>query len=346
MVAIVGLVLVLAFLLPLPLGITYVWQQCAPPNQTGAVNGQPYCTRTPAIGLLNPSAEAQSIPKEILQIYIAAGAKFGVPWPVLAGIGKLECDHARSQLAGCHSGSNFAGAMGPMQFLAATWEAFKSAAPGHAAPVVYDSGDAIYSAANYLVHLGAGGVTDLSSPKLQQAIFGYNHSTDYVNSVLDWARKYSQPTASTGGGIFGAVGQVTRLLAPLFSWVPSSGFPGTRFYQGYEDQCTYYAAYQWPGRNGGGVTWSSNASGWVQLATGQGYQVSSTPSVGAIAVWGAQSGYSGYGHVAIVTDVKPGSYTVSEQNYKGPGIIDSRTIPLPDSRSAGFIPIPGGVPHG
>ncbi|HEX6508410.1 MAG TPA: CHAP domain-containing protein, partial [Chloroflexota bacterium] len=74
------------------------------------------------------------------------------------------------------------------------------------------------------------------------------------------------------------------------------------------------------------------------------FVTSGTPSVGAIAVWGAQSGYSIFGHVAIVKSVQPDSYTVSEQNFQGAGIVDQRTIPWPDPRISGFIPIPGGAP--
>jgi CHAP domain/Transglycosylase SLT domain len=342
---IVGLVLAV-LLLPVPLTVTYIWQQCSPPSQTGTQKGMPICIQPPPIALFQPTAEAQGIPKEILQLYIAAGQRFNVPWPIIAGIGKMECDHGQSQLPGCHSGANFAGAEGPMQFLPGTFAKYGVAAPGHTSPNIYDPADAVYSAANYLGASGATGVTDLASPRIYAAIWAYNHLTSYVLSVIDWARKYSMAAASAGGNVFGVLGQASRLLAPLFSWVPKGGFPGTRFYQGFEDQCTYYAAYQWPGRSGSGVTWSGNATDWIRMAMGQGFQVSSTPSVGAIAVWGAQSGYSGFGHVAIVKSVQSGSYTVSEQNYQGAGVIDERTIPWPDTRSAGFIPIPGGLPGG
>jgi hypothetical protein len=232
-----------------------------------------------------------------------------------------------------------------MQFEPGTFATYGVAAPGHSQPNVYDPADAIYSAANYLAANGAAGVSDFSSSSLHNAIWHYNHSDSYIASVISWALRYSQ-LATAAGSAFGILGQATRLLAPLFSWVPQGGFPGIRFYQGFSDQCTYYAAYQWPGRNGGGVTWSGNATDWLRLASGQGFQTSDTPSVGAIAVWGAQSGYSIFGHVAIVKSVQPGSYTVSEQNFQGPGVVDQRTIPWPDPRITGFIPIPGGVPGG
>src|SRR5436190_16671980 len=72
----------------------------------------------------SPSAIAD-IPADYLALYQRAAARFGVDWAVLAAIGKLECDHGRSQVAGCNPPGtvNRAGATGPMQFLGATWRA-------------------------------------------------------------------------------------------------------------------------------------------------------------------------------------------------------------------------------
>jgi hypothetical protein len=349
-VGIVATVTIFVLLLSMFALALFSWTQCAGHwNQYSASNPNMLCksAQLPPTAKWNPTPEAQKeIPANILALYIAAGDRFNVAWPVLAGIGKEECDHARSVLPGCHSGTNFAGAMGPMQFLSGTWSSEMVASPGHTSPSVYDPGDAIFSASNYLFHLGAGGVMDIDSMQVKQAILGYNHSMAYVNSVLSDAHRYglADSAAAAPGGALGSVARILSSMGPLFSWVPQGGFPGTRFYRGFEDQCTYFAAFQWPGRGGQGVTWSDNAAGWIADARQQGFQVSSGPSVGAIAVWGAQSGYSQFGHVGIVTAVTPNSYTVSEQNYKGAGIIDQRTVPWPDSRSAGFIPVPGGAP--
>src|SRR2546428_14118456 len=75
--------------------------------------------------LFRPSAIAVGdIPSNYLQLYQdAAAACPGLGWTVLAGIGKIESNHGRSNLPGVHSGQNSAGAMGPMQFLAGTWAA-------------------------------------------------------------------------------------------------------------------------------------------------------------------------------------------------------------------------------
>jgi hypothetical protein len=344
-IAVVAITTIFVILLSMFALLTYGWQKCA--QSSGLLSsGLPCVASAPPAAGWKPTPEAQKeIPAEILALYIAAGQRFKVAWPVLAGIGKLECDHARSTLTGCRSGQNFAGAMGPMQFLAGTWEAERAAAPGHTNPSVYDPGDAIFSAANYLAKMGAAGVMDIDSSPVSSAIFGYNHSREYVAGVLANAHRYAtRDLGATIGAEVSGVADVLEKLAPMFSWVPPGGFPGTRFYRGFEEQCTYFAAYQWPGRNGQGVTWSDNASGWIANARQQGYQISSTPSVGAIAVWYAQPGYSQFGHLGIVASVTSNSYTVAEQNYKGPGIIDQRRISWPDPKVAGFIPVPGGTP--
>src|SRR5436305_8803075 len=72
----------------------------------------------------SPAAIAD-IPADYLALYQQAAARFGIDWAVLAAIGKIECDHGRSQTAGCNPpGSvNGKGATGPMQFLGSTWRA-------------------------------------------------------------------------------------------------------------------------------------------------------------------------------------------------------------------------------
>src|SRR5919206_4996396 len=75
------------------------------------------------------------IPTDYLVQYERAARRFGLDWAVLAAIGKLECDHGRSDAAGCDPpGSvNPAGATGPMQFLGSTW---RTGTPAMAVPDV------------------------------------------------------------------------------------------------------------------------------------------------------------------------------------------------------------------
>ena len=70
-----------------------------------------------------PSVQAlTAIPPAYLALYIAAAQTCpGLPWAVLAGIGKVESDHGQSDAPGVHSGANYAGAEGPMQFEPATF---------------------------------------------------------------------------------------------------------------------------------------------------------------------------------------------------------------------------------
>ena len=69
-----------------------------------------------AAGQPRPSSAAVAdIPPGFLLVYRQAGARYRIPWSVLAAIGKVESDHGRVRLPGVRSGSNWAGACGPMQ---------------------------------------------------------------------------------------------------------------------------------------------------------------------------------------------------------------------------------------
>jgi cell wall-associated NlpC family hydrolase len=142
-------------------------------TDTSGANGQPA-----------EATDARSIPADYLGLYKKAGSAFGMPWNVLAGIGKVETNHGQSRLPGVHSGENFAGAGGPMQFLAATWQAFAVDGNSDGKKDRYDPQDAIPGAARYLKHNGA-------PERMRTAIFMYNHSWDYVDLVLAWSRRYA-----------------------------------------------------------------------------------------------------------------------------------------------------------
>ncbi|WP_280340903.1 bifunctional lytic transglycosylase/C40 family peptidase [Nocardia abscessus] len=144
----------------------------------------------------SPSAR-EDIPPELLVLYQqAAGNCPGLDWSVLAAIGKIETDHARSPLPGVRSGENSSGAAGPMQFLAPTFEAVVARHPlpagGASPPSRYHPSDAIHAAAHYLCDSGA-------PADLRAAIFAYNHADWYVDQVLDQAARYRATTPSGGG---------------------------------------------------------------------------------------------------------------------------------------------------
>src|SRR3984893_5174975 len=61
------------------------------------------------------SSKANSIPANYLFWYKKVGQQYGVPWPILAGIGTVESNNGQTTLPGVHSGQNGFGAAGPMQ---------------------------------------------------------------------------------------------------------------------------------------------------------------------------------------------------------------------------------------
>jgi membrane-bound lytic murein transglycosylase B len=69
-------------------------------------------------------------------------------WQILAAVGKVESDHGRPQLPGVLVGANSAGAMGPMQFLTATWAAYGVDGDRDGLTSAYSPTDAIWGAAN------------------------------------------------------------------------------------------------------------------------------------------------------------------------------------------------------
>ena len=143
-----------------------------------------------------PSASATSaIPSRMLKLYEQAAVTCpGLPWTVLAAIGTVESSNGTSDLPGVHTGANFAGAEGPMQFEPATFAEYDLPVPpgGAEPPSPYDPTDAVYAAARLLCANGASNGADLPA-----AVFTFNHSTRYVTEVLDLAQSYGQSAAGT-----------------------------------------------------------------------------------------------------------------------------------------------------
>jgi peptidoglycan DL-endopeptidase CwlO len=147
------------------------------------------------------SGARDSIPANYLALFQETGKRYGVPWVILAGIGKVESDDGRSTLPGVNSGANAFGAAGPMQIgiggaAGNQW----GGAPVHPAnervngvavdvnndgtASVYDPADAIAGAARYLIEHGV-----QSDPAA--AVFAYNHSASYVQLVMSFAGTYA-----------------------------------------------------------------------------------------------------------------------------------------------------------
>lgn len=134
------------------------------------------------------AAVGRTIPADYLILYQQAAATCpGLPWNVLAAIGTIETDNGQSPLPGVHSGANYAGAEGPMQFEPATFTAYATPVPpgGANPPSPYDPTDAIYAAARDLCANGARDAANLPA-----AVFAYNHADWYVTQVLTLAAAY------------------------------------------------------------------------------------------------------------------------------------------------------------
>lgn len=150
----------------------------------------------------DPSATSD-IPPEMLALYrFAAVTCPGLPWQILAAIGTEESGNGTSFAAGVHSGANYAGAEGPMQFEPATFASFDRPVPpgGADPPSPYDPADAVYAAARMLCADGGSHAITLGN-----AIFDYNHSDAYVAAVMAIAGKYGYegvvtPSAMPGSG--------------------------------------------------------------------------------------------------------------------------------------------------
>lgn len=190
-----------------------------------------------------PSAVALAeIPAGLLPVYQAAATTCpGLPWQVLAAIGFIESHHAGGRsdpatgdvdppiigpaidgrpglaaIADSTSPDGWAHALGPMQFLSTTWVRWAVLAPGRAGgatPSVHNAWDSIYAAAGKLC-ADAGGSGDLAA-----ALFSYNNSGAYVDSVLAKAAAYGWGQVGVGGSALPG----ERVLAAAGVTVPGSG---------------------------------------------------------------------------------------------------------------------------
>ncbi|HXR60652.1 MAG TPA: lytic murein transglycosylase [Solirubrobacterales bacterium] len=142
------------------------------------------------IGVPNFVIDSFEIPPFLLPIYQACGTEYGIPWEVLASINKIETAF------GTNTNVSSAGAVGWMQFLPSSWEAFGLDANGDGRKDPYNPVDAICAAAHYLKL--AGGNKDL-----YQAIFAYNHADWYVQEVLLYARAYGRLPSDLVGSLTG-----------------------------------------------------------------------------------------------------------------------------------------------
>ena len=145
-----------------------------------------------------PTALAKSdIPPALLVLYMdAAQTCPGLPWAVLAGIGKVESDHGRSRAPGIRSGSNKAGGEGPMQLLPTTFGEYAVDGDRDGTLNIYDPADATFTAAAMLCANGAASATPGG---LSRAVYAYNHAQSYMAGVFAWAARYAAPAWNATG---------------------------------------------------------------------------------------------------------------------------------------------------
>ena len=194
-------------------------------SKAGAPSGRPKGPRAPSPSALTPPLplafsaslsgipaffiESFRIPPFLLPIFQAAGTAYGVPWQVLAAINEVETDYGRDLSV------SSAGAEGWMQFLPSSWAAYGVDANGDGFKDPYNPADAIFAAARYLRAAGA-------ATNLRGAIFAYNHSRAYVESVLLRARLLG----GTPSELLGALTGLTEARFPVHASAHfSDGFP-------------------------------------------------------------------------------------------------------------------------
>jgi murein DD-endopeptidase MepM/ murein hydrolase activator NlpD len=244
------------------------------------------------------STDVADIPADYLVLYEQTAARFGLPWPVLAAIGRVETNHGRNA-AGC--APNAAGARGPMQFLPATFTHAAKLA-GLTSPDICDPADAIPAAAAYLRSNGA-------PADWQRALYRYNPADWYPPLVMSWAGRYG----------YGALarwpldGPITQGFGPTdFSAEPPRCFDG-HCYAHFHDGIDIAAALGTPVR--------AVATGRVTLA--------GRLSDGAVVVEIEHSPdvMSLYGHLNPTLSVREGDSVVAGQVVGSVGLTGNTTGP-------------------
>jgi hypothetical protein len=197
--------------------------------------------------------ESFRIPPFLLPIYQAAGTACGVPWQLLAAINEVETDYGRVLDV------SSAGAEGWMQFLPSSWGTYGVDANGDGFKDPYNPADAIFAAARYL--RAAGAATDLRG-----AVFSYNHSQAYVESVMLRAKLLG----GTPSGLLGAITGLTQARFPVHARAHfTDGFP------------TVAASGSAPAKSIPGTTiYSEGGAPVIAVQDGQVVQIGDSPQLG------------------------------------------------------------------
>ncbi len=137
------------------------------------------------------AGSALAIPPDYEASYrAAAGRCTGLRWTLLAALGQVESGHGRS------NGPSSAGAVGPMQFMPATFASYGVDGDGDGIADAWNYADAIPSAAAYLCASGLDG----SAAGVRRALLAYNHAQWYVDLVLATERAITQKVTDRAAG--------------------------------------------------------------------------------------------------------------------------------------------------
>jgi soluble lytic murein transglycosylase-like protein len=156
-------------------------ETAAPEGSDGALPAPDPSTLT-IPSLPASSCAATGVPPVLVPIYRRAAATYGLgpQGPaVLAGINEVETAF------GTNLNISSAGAIGWMQFMPSSWDAYGVDANGDGVEDPYNPEDAIFAAASYLSAAGMPANT-------YDAIFAYNHADWYVSEVLANAGCYAK----------------------------------------------------------------------------------------------------------------------------------------------------------
>lgn len=108
--------------------------------------------------------------------------------PALDGTDGNAAIRSTAETARWHGDTHWDHAIGPLQFIPSTWERWQSDGNGDGVADPSNVFDAAYAAGRYLCASGADLTTGTGWTR---AIFSYNHSDDYVRSVLAYANAYA-----------------------------------------------------------------------------------------------------------------------------------------------------------
>ncbi|HVR06142.1 MAG TPA: lytic murein transglycosylase, partial [Solirubrobacteraceae bacterium] len=245
----------------------------APPPNPGALFG-PAPVLAGESQVLDFFLNTYRTPPFLLPIYLAAGERYGVPWQVLAAINEVESNY------GFDLSLSSAGAEGWMQFLPAEWLAYGVDANGAGSRDPYNPADAIFAAARYLAAAGAGN-------DLRGAIYAYNHSSSYVESVILRTRLIAAtPQALIGGlsaivsGRYPVEGEGPHAATPV--WSEPAAHPAAHPASA-PHSLKARAQAQAPAPEAAG-----EGSARTQAATVAGARITASPGAPVVAVQGAE----------------------------------------------------------